>query len=178
MQPEVHLPRIRYGSKQTDGAGCLFLERRTRSRLRAKRRHPSLQIRKREKSNGGAEKGLFSSIVIACQQRVQDFLLFGKLGLERGNSHVSGPRKVLEHVPVGQEGIEARGLPEPNTRKFGAGEAIFHFAMLPAAPDDGAELVSLPAAAARAIAAKVHGTEKAAKAAEGKGGILPPIVFH
>ena len=71
---------------------------------------------------------------------MQDFLPFGKLGLKRGNSHASGPRKILEHVPVGQEGIEARGLPEPNTRKFGAGEAIFHFAMLPAAPDDGAEL--------------------------------------
>ena len=101
MQPEVYLPHIRYGSKQPDGAGCLFLERRRRSRLRAKRLHSPLQVRKREKSGGRAEKGLFSSIVIVCQQCVQDFLPFGKLGLERGNSHVSGPRKVLEHVPVG-----------------------------------------------------------------------------
>ena len=79
---------------------------------------------------------------------------------------------------MGQEGIETRGLPEPFAGKFRAGEAIFHFAMFSAAPDDGAGLVSLPAAAARAIAAKMHGTENAAKAAEGKGGVLPPIVFH
>ena len=86
---------------------------------------------------------------------------------------------MLQLVPVGHEGVETGGLCQPGAGIAGAEGAGLRPAVGQGAPDDGAALVPLPAAAAgAALLHPVHGTQGAAQPAQGERRVAPPVIPH
>ena len=136
------------------------------------------QLRRRKQIDRRGEQLLAPPVIIVGQQGFRQGRFFVQLRPKGRRAHRRKAFQVPHHIPVREERVILHGLCEAGTGVLGALAAKFRRPALPAAPDEGAALVPLSSAAAGTVPAPVHGTQAAAKAAQGKGGVRSPVALH